>query len=632
MIRIKLQRSTLLIDATDNPSILGGAHRSFFELAAGYERDSAQNQYSLNDPMMMSEVLLDTVEYLKDEDIPFEVDSQVQERLNEIAGDQQSYHDATAIGLQVKTSLKIDPLEIPGFQRKLKPYQTRSVHHLVNVFNGANFSVPGSGKTTIIYAAFAILRARNIVDKLLVIGPRSCFMPWEDEYLKCFGKTAATARLTGSNRHLKYFAAEDYELFLCTYQTAAIDKNELASLCQKYRVFLVLDESHNVKKFEGGVHAPAVLSIAGSATRRAILTGTPAPNSYEDLWTQMTFLWPGKQMLGTREQYANRAGNEEEWPSIQKAIKPFFVRIQKTELGLPPQRFERILVSMNQKQGEIYKVLSARILSELSVVPEDRQKLREWRKAKMVRLLQAASNPTLLAKRSDEFDVPPLSGKGVPILQILENYPKYEKPAKFEKAVSLIRKLVATGNKVLLWTVFVHNIEMLFKELQDLEPQRLYGGIPKDAEENEELNREDEIRKFRESSSHMVMLANPAACAESISLHKICHHAIYLDRTFDCGRYLQSLDRIHRIGLEPNEDVFYHILQCSDTIDETIDQRLEEKQTAMRRLLEDEDISIVTFDLPEGDKSALGKESDEQDDFDATIDDLKKHAKHSSNA
>src|SRR5262249_23560221 len=155
-----------------------------------------------------------------------------------------------------------------------------------------------------------------------------------------------------------------------------------------------------------------VLDIARFATRRAILTGTPVPNKYEDLWTQMTFLWPGKQILGSREQYASQCENEE-WTSIQKAIKPFFVRIRKDDLGLPPQRFERIEVPMNPYQANIYKALSIRILAELPLMPEDRRKLREWRKAKMVRLLQAASNPTLLAKRSEEFDIPPLSGEGV---------------------------------------------------------------------------------------------------------------------------------------------------------------------------------------------------------------------------
>ena len=45
----------------------------------------------------------------------------------------------------------------------------------------------------------------------------------------------------------------------------------------------------------------------------------------------------------------------------------------------------------------------------------------------------------------------------------------------------------------------------------------------------------------------MVLVANPAAAAESISLHEHCNHALYLDRTYNAGQFLQSQDRIHRL-------------------------------------------------------------------------------------
>ena len=623
MIKLLLNHGLLFIDATDDTSILTGAHRSFFELAAGYQRDVAAKRYTLNAPSTKPDILIDTIEYLKGEGLDFEVDATVQSLLDEIKVAEQSFSTAVTAGLKVKKAT-MPSSKIPGFQRRLKPYQIRSVQHLISVCHGANFSVPGSGKTTIVYAAFAVLQARQILDKLFVIGPRSCFMPWEEEYFQCFGKNALGARLTGEkkDRRIKYRAVEDYDLFLCTYQTASNDVAEIIDFCRSQKVLLVLDESHNVKKPKGGVWAQAVLDIAHSATRRVILTGTPAPNSLEDLWTQMTFLWPGKQILGSQEQYALKCEDEGNFSSIQTAIKPFFMRIRKDDLGLPLQHFDRVKIPMSPYQANIYKALSVKFISELSLMPEEGHQLREWRKAKMVRLLQTASNPTLLAKRSDEFGVPPLSGEGVSVLQLLEDYPKYEKPAKFEVAERLIRKLLSTDHKVLLWTSFILNIQMLQKQLDDLKPLILYGAVPQDETENEELNREQQIRTFRESKTPIVLLANPAACAESISLHKFCRHAIYLDRTFDCGRYMQSLDRIHRIGLGPKEDVFYHILECVDTIDETIDRRLEEKQTVMKELLEDEEVPIGTFEIQERDETGI--ESEEKADFAATIEDLKK--------
>ena len=38
------------------------------------------------------------------------------------------------------------------------------------------------------------------------------------------------------------------------------------------------------------------------------------------------------------------------------------------------------------------------------------------------------------------------------------------------------------------------------------------------------------------------------SASEGISLHKVCKRALYLDRTYNAAQYLQSRDRIHRIG------------------------------------------------------------------------------------
>ena len=76
---------------------------------------------------------------------------------------------------------------MPKLKRRLKPYQIPAVAHALAVKNAANFSVPGSGKTTIVLCVFAILKTRKEVEKLVVIGPRSSFQPLRrDEFRGCF--------------------------------------------------------------------------------------------------------------------------------------------------------------------------------------------------------------------------------------------------------------------------------------------------------------------------------------------------------------------------------------------------------------------------------------------------------------
>jgi SNF2 family DNA or RNA helicase len=105
-----------------------------------------------------------------------------------------------------------------------------------------------------------------------------------------------------------------------------------------------------------------------------------------------------------------------------------------------------------------------------------------------------------------------------------------------------------------------------------------------------------------------------------VSLHRICKHAIYLDRTFNGAHYLQSLDRIHRIGLGKRDRVHYYVLQAKHTIDLVIDARLEEKKDRMLRILEDDDFRELALESPQEDFS---EESEEERDFAALIAHLK---------
>ena len=53
----------------------------------------------------------------------------------------------------------------------------------------------------------------------------------------------------------------------------------------------------------------------------------------------------------------------------------------------------------------------------------------------------------------------------------------------------------------------------------------------------------------------MVLVANYASCAEGISLHHVCHNAIYIDRSFQADQYLQSIDRICRLGNNDEKNI-----------------------------------------------------------------------------
>jgi SNF2 family DNA or RNA helicase len=554
--------------------------------------------YSKTTDFVKSAILIQRMaHYLQTLGLQCQLDKQSKEILNSLTNSEIELQDSIRVGLEIKNNPPTAS-PIPGFVRDLKPYQVGPANHAVASLYAANFSVPGSGKTAIAYAAFAMLKAQGIVDKIMVIGPRSSFMPWEEEYEACFGKKPVSLRVVSLQDNLEELVGAN-ELTLLTYQMASHISPTLIKLLCNHKFLLVLDESHHIKRFRGGMWSTSVLRLAPYAKRRLILSGTPMPHSLLDLWTQFTFLWPFRNLLGESLAYQGIAESRGGLERVRGMIQPFYTRITKTQLNLPAPEFKPIEVPLNRVQKAIYQALEAKTLSDLGEISiKDKIQLRQWRQNKIIRLLQAASNPSLLTEYSEEFRIPPLSVEGLSVVRLIENYTQHEIPSKLVEAIRITKQLLEKGEKVLIWTTFIHNIKTLkinLKKMLDIEPIMIFGEIPKDENEDIFFNREKLIREFKTDPKPRVLIANPNSLAESVSLHKVCKNAIYVDRTFNAGQYIQSLDRIHRLGLGPNDVITYHILLSKGTIDAVINDRLKEKYDRMLKILND-DLPVIQLD------------------------------------
>ena len=86
------------------------------------------------------------------------------------------------------------------------------------------------------------------------------------------------------------------------------------------------------------------------------------------------------------------------------------------------------------------------------------------------------------------------------------------------------------------------------------------------------------------------------------------------------------MDRIDRISSAP-QIANYHILIAKNTIDQTINEKLNEKFETMKKVLEEE-IPIGTFDVEGYEMEQT--ESEEKADFDATVADVKRFLKRAN--
>lgn len=490
--------------------------------------------------------------------------------------------------------------------RRLYPHQEIGVVHGLTAINAANFSVPGAGKTITTLAVAAAHIFNQTIDIVIVVGPLSCFAPWEKETRAALANSLETRRVRGTaeKRQMLYRQVKPRQLILISYATAAVDKSELIVLCKKFRTMLVIDESHRIKRFRGGLWAPSLMAIARYARVKMILSGTPMPQSGRDLFSQLRILWPAGELTGPRDDFALKV--DKNFDALLRDVQPFVSRTPKHALGLEPYRVFRHDVELAPTQREIYELIESQFRRRLHDAETWKDKIEALKRGRPIRLLQAAANPDLFNKADNFYHLPRFDLPNPSLLQRLANYRAKEVPAKSKRALELIQDIVqrsdSTGGKTVCWSNFVHNLDQfseLIRSTLGIPVFQIDGRVPAgDQSFDEGLNsnpldidnREAIIDRFLRTAGPAVLVTNPASTSESISLHDTCHNAIYLDRTYDCALFLQSIDRIHRLGLRSGQAVEVHLILglCSGrpTIDQLVEKSLGRKEQRMRQLLE----------------------------------------------
>jgi hypothetical protein len=491
-----------------------------------------------------------------------------------------------------------------GFKRELRGFQLDNLARIVHLPHGADFSVPGAGKTSVALAGFALARARKQVKRLVVVGPLAAFQAWKDEVAECLVAPPPLFVHGGPGTYLP----DSAEILLTNYNRVSSDYDRIRAFVAAQPAHVILDEAHRIKRGADGAHGRAVLDLAYAARRRDVLTGTPAPQGAFDLIALMRFLYPGQdRQILPASAYLERDGREEGVVrEVGSAISRYFVRTPKSKLGLPHPIFQVVKEPMAPIQAALYEALLGRYRGSLALETASRREFDRLGRIVMY-LLEAATNPMLLVAGSDVgdevgFEHPPLDpADGAALADLLGNYRSYETPWKYKRIVAIVTDAASRGEKVLVWSSFVRNIRLLAHELSHFQPATVHGGIPPvDSAPPGAVTREAELERFRNDPSCVVLLANPAACGEGVSLHHWCHHAVYLDRTFNAGHFLQSQDRIHRLGLDTNAVTKFTLLLSEGSIDETVDARLRDKVVALSRLMDD--TGLVRAALPEADE------------------------------
>lgn len=483
--------------------------------------------------------------------------------------------------------------------RSLRPAQAWVSFYMMMMQRVGNFSVPGSGKTAMVYGTYAYLSALGIskIDKIVVIGPKSSFLAWKTEFREVFGdkRELRVLDVQDANFRPEQFSKNtgQYNLILVNYEALPRYSADLEKLIN-HKTLLVFDEVHKLKGIKSQ-RPKFAFPLANKASYKLALTGTPIPNGYQDIYNMLNLLY--------KYEYADYFGfttSELTSPTpdiveeINEKLYPFFWRVTKKELQVPPA--EPDIIKKCEATHEERDVIDM-LWSKYGSMPF---KL-------YIRLMQVSSNPDLLKRKIDESifgdknenddddvnvtlsdynknmeDVPEYSEKQIELINRLS------KSTKFEAALAKTIQLIESGHIPVVWAIFVDTIDKFSARVEKAgyRVAKVYGAVS--AQDRERI-----IRDFQDNKYDM-LISNPHTLAESVSLHHVSHDAVYLEYSFNLTHMLQSRDRIHRLGLKPGTKTRYYYFELvsqnthRQPIDETIYNRLAEKRDLMLQAIEGE--------------------------------------------
>lgn len=477
-----------------------------------------------------------------------------------------------------------------GWSANLTEFQIKNIAKLLQLVHGANFSVPGAGKTRVTLAIYQAKRDMGLVDRMLVVCPKAAFESWQVEADTCFSSSPLHVAIMDGAR------LPVADIVLVNYERLPDARSTIIQFLQAGRVLLVLDEAHRMKLGPAGAWGAACIALGPYAASRMILTGTPAPNGAKDLENLFAFLWPGQ---GRTAVVGALSGND--LRTASKLLMPLFVRTTKRELDLPEPELSIRRIQLPALHRELYDAL----LGQVATTVRSGQQNMEALGKVLLYLLMAATTPALLATGASRHEplpyrIPPIQPPpGSTLSDLMRDLPQYELAPKYQETVTIVAENAANGRKTLIWSTFVRNLKSLEVLLSRFQPAIVHGGSE---------DRAEQLRRFRQDPDCLVLLSNPATLGEGISLHQVCHDAVYIDRDFAAGRFIQSLDRIHRLGLAKDVRTRITILVSENTIDELVEQRLGIKLRFMGGILDDPDI-LELDDLNEEPSVTAGMDS-----------------------
>jgi SNF2 family DNA or RNA helicase len=408
----------------------------------------------------------------------------------------------------------------------------------------------GKTKTAIDYCEW--LKNGTTTFRVLVICPNTVKRNWATEIEKHAGHRDYIVPDGPLARRRGEIGSAGYTIVNCEMLSAKTTADAL--LAREWDV-VIADES---TRFKTPTAKRTKTLHKMRAKRRLILTGSPITGKPQDAWAQLEFVEPG--LLGSWWAFVDRYLIKDYFGAVtgvkdgmaqelRARIESRSYRVLKSQvLDLPPKVYENRWVELDGKQAAAYKQMKA----ELRVALEGHDILAPTILTQLLRLTQITAG--LIGERGD--------------------YLWLEPSAKLTELDELLNEELA-GEQVVVFGLYQRELEKLWLRYAppstgydewDL-PAILYGPTP-------EKRRHELVDQFQ-SGQRRLLFAQAHTGGIGINL-TAARTAVYYTRGWSLEDYIQSQDRLHRIGQQGTVTIIN--LVAKSTVDVVIDRALAAKQ------------------------------------------------------
>lgn len=465
-------------------------------------------------------------------------------------------------------------------------HQRQAINFMLNYSSCGLFDEQGLGKTLTTISTLCVLFEQQKIEMSIIICPNNLKYNWKNEIDLFSGLSSII--LEGSKKEKMEQLKQNCQVIITNYESLIVqgakkkkkEKSNSQLISEEFqkefleitsdKTCIVLDESHRIKNGNSS-SSKYVRKLGTKTNKKYVLTGTPIANHPEDIFYQFLFLDGGK-LFGTNyysflKQYCYLGNQFSKYAVVgyKNLDKLRFLiglksirRLKEDVLDLPEKIFEDRIIETSKEHMSFYNDL----LDKLIQIITEEGELKSV-DPYLVKLIQCASNPILIDQNSD------ITSSKIKELDELLN-----------------EHIVESGNKVILWTNYVDNYPYLLERYKKYNPFFINGEVKL-------KERHERIKQFQTNPEVKMIICNPQACKEGITLTASCV-AIYLDRDYVLVNYKQSVDRLHRIG--QSKTCLIINLICKDTIDEMIMKNLFKKDVMAQYLQGDcDDLSKLTI-------------------------------------